>query len=429
MADKVIDKLLTRLALAAAVLLPIAHLTSLGVMEMCGFVLFATGTLLFMREAMRDPAGALGRMRAGAVAPIAGYTVFSLLSIGLMLSQADEQIEALRELKWVLYFFAFLYSFERAWNNSWRRFIPVLATTVSLMGLFALGQFVKGWEWPRPESVLAPWGHYFRVTGFFNTPQSFAGNLGMATFFLLGYGLAGSVGASRVTQKLPLHLAVSAVMGALGVVLTLTRSAWFAGATIAVLALGRFKKSWGALALLALMCLSGLTVYSGSVFSDRLSGEVDLNIQSIEIRQELWSANWRMFSEYPILGVGPGQNVKQLENYYDNGAVEYAIIDRAHNNILEHLAGQGIFAAIFYFIFSGYFIWIAYWLSRQQSFGDFARGIGSGSLFAQIYFQALGLVDSNFFDQEVKNAVVYLWALTAAVFGRVKYGGVAERSE
>ena len=429
MADKVIDKLLTRLALAAAVLLPIAHLTSLGVMEMCGFVLFATGTLLFMREAMRDPAGALGRMRAGAVAPIAGYTVFSLLSIGLMLSQADDQIEALRELKWVLYFFAFLYSFERVWNNSWRRFIPVLATTVSLMGLFALGQFVKGWEWPRPESVLAPWGHYFRVTGFFNTPQSFAGNLGMATFFLLGYGLAGSVGASRVTQKLPLHLAVSAVMGALGVVLTLTRSAWFAGATIAVLALGRFKKSWGALALLALMCLSGLTVYSGSVFSDRLSGEVDLNIQSIEIRQELWSANWRMFSEYPILGVGPGQNVKQLENYYDNGAVEYAIIDRAHNNILEHLAGQGIFAAIFYFIFSGYFIWIAYWLSRQQSFGDFARGIGSGSLFAQIYFQALGLVDSNFFDQEVKNAVVYLWALTAAVFGRVKYGGVAERSE
>ena len=429
MADKVIDKLLTRLALAAAVLLPIAHLTSLGVMEMCGFVLFATGTLLFMREAMRDPAGALGRMRAGAVAPIAGYTVFSLLSIGLMLSQADDQIEALRELKWVLYFFAFLYSFERVWNNSWRRFIPVLATTVSLMGLFALGQFVKGWEWPRPESVLAPWGHYFRVTGFFNTPQSFAGNLGMATFFLLGYGLAGSVGASRVTQKLPLHLAVSAVMGALGVVLTLTRSAWFAGATIAVLALGRFKKSWGALALLALMCLSGLTVYSGSVFSDRLSGEVDLNIQSIEIRQELWSANWRMFSEYPILGVGPGQNVKQLESYYDNGAVEYAIIDRAHNNILEHLAGQGIFAAIFYLIFSGYFIWIAYWLSRQQSFGDFARGIGSGSLFAQIYFQALGLVDSNFFDQEVKNAVVYLWALTAAVFGRVKYGGVAERSE
>jgi len=429
MADKVIDKLLTRLALAAAVLLPIAHLTSLGVMEMCGFVLFATGTLLFMREAMRDPAGALGRMRAGAVAPIAGYTVFSLLSIGLMLSQADDQIEALRELKWVLYFFAFLYSFERVWNNSWRRFIPVLATTVSLMGLFALGQFVQGWEWPRPESVLAPWGHYFRVTGFFNTPQSFAGNLGMATFFLLGYGLAGSVGASRVTQKLPLHLAVSAVMGALGVVLTLTRSAWFAGATIAVLALGRFKKSWGALALLALMCLSGLTVYSGSVFSDRLSGEVDLNIQSIEIRQELWSANWRMFSEYPILGVGPGQNVKQLENYYDNGAVEYAIIDRAHNNILEHLAGQGIFAAIFYLIFSGYFIWIAYWLSRQQSFGDFARGIGSGSLFAQIYFQALGLVDSNFFDQEVKNAVVYLWALTAAVFGRVKYGGVAERSE
>ena len=429
MADKVIDKLLIRLALAATVLLPIAHLTSLGVMEMCGFMLFATSTLLFMREAMRDPAVALDRMRTGAVAPIAGYTVLTLLSIGLMLSQVDDQIEALRELKWVLYFFSFLYFFERVWNDSWRRFIPVLATTVSLMGLFALGQFVQGWEWPRPESVLAPWGHYFRVTGFFNTPQSFAGNLGMATFFLLGFGLAGSVGASRVTHKLPLHLLVSAVMGAMGVVLTLTRSAWFAGATIAVLALGQFKKSWGALALVAVTCLSALTVFSGSIFSDRLSGEVDLNIKSIEIRQELWSANWRMFSDYPILGAGPGQNVKQLENYYEDGAVEYAITDRAHNNILEHLAGQGVFAAIFYLIFSGYFIWVAYWLSTQQRVGDFARGVGSGSLFAQVYFQALGLVDSNFFDQEVKNGVVYLWALTAAVFGRIKYGGAAERSE
>ena len=429
MADKVIDKLLVRLALAAAALLPIAHLTSLGVMEMCGFLLFTASTLLFIREVTRDPAAALDRIRAGAVLPIAGYTVFSLLSIGVMLSQADDQIEALRELKWVLYFFAFLYFFEQVWNDSWRRFIPALATTVSLMGLFALGQFVQGWEWPRPESVLAEWGHYFRVTGFFNTPQSFAGNMGMATFFLLGYGLAVSIGASRLIHHLPGYLPVATGVGALGVVLTLTRSAWFAGATIAVLALGRFKKSWGALAFLALMCLSVVTVYSGSIFSDRLSGEVDLNIQSIEIRQELWSANWRMFSDNPVLGAGPGQNVKQLEKYYEEGAVKYAIIDRAHNNVLEHLAGQGIFAAIFYLIFSGYFIWIAYWLSAQRRIGDFAKGVGSGSLFAQIYFQALGLVDSNFFDQEVKNSVVYLWALTAAVFGRIKHEGGAERSQ
>ena len=74
-------------------------------------------------------------------------------------------------------------------------------------------------------------------------------------------------------------------------------------------------------------------------------------------------------------------------------------------------------------------IWIAYWLSAQRRIGDFAKGVGSGSLFAQIYFQALGLVDSNFFDQEVKNSVVYLWALTAAVFGRIKHEGGAERSQ
>lgn len=423
-----IDKFLIRLALSAAVLLPIAHLTSLGVMEMCGFALFAASALLFFREVMKSPEIAFYRMRAGAVVPIAGYTGVTLLSIGVLLTQADEQFEALRELKWVLYFFAFLYLFDRAWNDSWRRYIPVLSATVSLMGLFALGQFLLGWEWPRPDSVLEPWGQYFRVTGFFNTPQSFAGNMGMATFFLLGSGLAASAGKSRVAHHLPFQLPMAVALGALGVLLTLTRSAWFAGAAIAVLAFSRLKKKWGAFALLALMCLSALTVSSGSIFGDRLSSDVDLNIQSIEIRQELWSANWRMFSDQPLLGVGPGQNIKQLEKYYEAGAVKYAIIDRAHNNILEHLAGQGIFAATFYLIFSGYFIWIAYWLSTQHSVGDLARSIGLGSLFAQIYFQALGLVDSNFFDQEVKNAVVYLWALTAAVFGRIKYGGVASKS-
>jgi hypothetical protein len=46
------------------------------------------------------------------------------------------------------------------------------------------------------------------------------------------------------------------------------------------------------------------------------------------------------------------------------------------------------------------------------------RSIGAGSLCAQVYFHILGLVDSNFFDQEVKNIVVWIWALTAAAYSR-----------
>ena len=38
------------------------------------------------------------------------------------------------------------------------RYIPALSVAVMLMGIFTLCQFLYGWEWPRSQSVLAPWG-------------------------------------------------------------------------------------------------------------------------------------------------------------------------------------------------------------------------------------------------------------------------------
>ncbi len=415
-----IVQLVSRMALLAAALLPIAHLTSLGVMEASGFVLLMASAALFAAESRVNPAGALRRVHTGAAIPIVGYAILTLLSVGVMLDQPNDQIAALRELKWVLYFFAFLYFFDRFWSDAWRRYIPVLSSAVALMGLFAICQFIYGWEWPRPESVLAPWGQYFRVTGFFNQPQSFAGNLGMATFFLLGFTLTQFERGSVVVEKPSVHLLMSTALGSLGVLLTLTRSAWLGGAVVAVLAFGRVKTSWGAITLVVLLVLSGIGWYSASPLSDRLSSDVSGNKKSIETRQELWEANWRMFKESPYLGIGPGENLNRLEEYYGQMSVKYGRIDRAHNNALELLASRGIFATGFYLIFSAYFLWAAHCLSTSQGMGSLARGVGAGSLCAQAYFHILGLTDSNFFDQEVKNVVVWIWALTAALFYREK---------
>ena len=81
----------------------------------------------------------------------------------------------------MLYFFAFAYFFERYFNSAWGRYLPVFAAG-AVVGAFSIGQFLFGVEYPRPESVLERWV-ITRVTGLFNVPQSFAGNLGMAVFF------------------------------------------------------------------------------------------------------------------------------------------------------------------------------------------------------------------------------------------------------
>jgi len=414
----VIEKLLSRLAISAAALLPLAHLTSLGMMEVLGFLLLVTCATLFSLEWLAAPGAAIGRLRTGAAGPIFGYTLFSLLSIGLMLEQTDHQLDALRELKWVLYFFALMYFFHRYFTEAWERYIPALCVAVMLMGIFTLCQFLYGWEWPRSQSVLAPWGSYYRVTGFFNQPQSIAGNLGMAVFFLLGIGLADFSAHPQSAERASPFLLAAVALGSLGVLLTLTRAAWVGLAVTLVVALARVNKKWGVIALLGMVLLVISSLYSGSIFGDRLSSDVVVNTKSIEVRLELWAANWQMFLSQPYLGVGPGQNLFQLGEVYAQAAVEHGVIDRAHNNVLEHLAAMGIFVASLYLIVSGYFLWAAYCLSSRLNTATFTRAIGAGSLLAQIYFHILGLVDSNFFDQEVKNSIVWFWALTAAVFLR-----------
>ena len=413
-----IEKLLSRLAISAAALLPLAHLTSLAMMEVLGFLLFVTSAALFSLEWFAAPRAAIGRLRTDAAGPIFGYTIFSLLSIGLMLEQTDHQLDALRELKWVLYFFALMYFFHRYFTEVWERYIPALSAAVMLMGVFTLCQFLYGWEWPRSESVLAPWSTYFRVTGFFNQPQSIAGNLGMAVFFLLGICLTGFSARPQSAKGVSPILVASVVLGSLGVLLTLTRAAWVGLAVTLIAALARVKKKWGVIALLGMALLVASSLHSGSIFGDRLSSDVVVNTKSIEVRLELWAANWQMFLSQPYLGVGPGQNLFQLGEVYAQADVEHGVIDRAHNNVLEHLAALGVFVAGFYLIVSGYFLWAAYCLSSRLNTGTFVRAIGAGSLLAQIYFHILGLVDSNFFDQEVKNSIVWFWALTAAVFLR-----------
>ena len=224
--------------------LPVAHLTSLGVMEMAGFVLLVVCAGLFVSEAINDGLIALNRVRSASALPILGYTAVTLISITLMLEHAADQLSALRELKWVLYFFAFAYFFERFFNTAWGRYLPVFAAVITVMGASALASSFSGLNIPSRVGVRAL-GDYFRVTGLFNVPQSFAGNLGMAVFFLLGMTLGQHREAVSVSIGLPWQYLVTLALGASGLVLSLTRAAWVASAVVGVLALGRVKRRGG----------------------------------------------------------------------------------------------------------------------------------------------------------------------------------------
>ena len=414
---------LYRAGLCALILLPVAHLTSLGVMEMAGFLLLLASLGLFLSEYLTDAPAALNRIRSRVALPILGYSMVTIMSAWVMLESAEDQLSALRELKWVLYLFAFAYFFERYFTEAWARYLPVLATLVALMGALSLVQFVYGLEYPRAESVLEQWGDYYRVTGLFNVPQSFAGNLGLALFMLLGVTLSQMNGGETLTARLAGYRFVAVLLGVLGLLLSLTRAAWLASAVVGMLALSRVRKRWRVVLLLMIAALAGLGSNSETIIGDRFSGEIDRNERSILHREALWEANWEMTKDYPWLGIGPWQNVRELPTYYQRTQPDDAsYIGHAHNNVLQVLASQGIFSALCYLGFCAFFLWAAYSLSQREMPGSLVHGLAWGSLYAQIFFHLLGMVDSPFFDQEVKNMIVFIWALTFALHQRARRG-------
>ena len=84
--------------MCALTLLPVAHLTSLSVMEMAGFVLLVVCAGLFVSEAINDGLIALNRLRSASALPILGYTAVTLFCLTLMLEIAADLLSAMREL-------------------------------------------------------------------------------------------------------------------------------------------------------------------------------------------------------------------------------------------------------------------------------------------------------------------------------------------
>ena len=331
---------LYRAGLCALILLPVAHLTSLGVMEMAGFLLLLASLGLFLAEYLTDAPTALSRVRSRVALPILGYSMMTIMSAWVMLESTEDQLSALRELKWVLYLVAFTYFLERFANPSWCWVIRPFLMIISVLGFFALIQFFSGWELPRTERVVDPVGNFFRVTGFFNVPQSFAGNIGMAVFFVVGFISCSYARIWKENRVVVVSALLSMLLGSVAVLLTLTRSAWLAGTAVFLFAVSRVNLTWSLITAIFIACCLGLIVQSNSIFAARLLSDTGHHQASIEQRIEIWRANWQMFQDYPFLGVGPGKNVERLSEYFDTAA-EHRRITSSHNNVLEVATTRG----------------------------------------------------------------------------------------
>jgi len=154
--------------------------------------------------------------------------------------------------------------------------------------------------------------HYVgeRISGFSSNWMTFSGQI-MIVFLLLAAFLLFSPFARRRPRWLG---AISAVILAAAIVLTMTRSVWLAAGAGGIYLVWRWRK-WLLLALPVVLAVgvwfSPAWVRGRLVSVVQPRGDVDSN----QFRIVCWRTGWEMIKAHPWFGVGPEQVKPQFDRY------------------------------------------------------------------------------------------------------------------
>lgn len=303
------------------------------------------------------------------------------------------------EFRWILlmYFCArILYLIKPNWE-SFRKLLPVILF-VSLYGLFS---FMVGYDYLFSRSSA-------RIGGTFGNPMTFAHLFSVVLVVLLGF-LFLQLAEGKKKDWL---LIVTVFLAAITLVLTLTRGAWMSVVFGVVLMSFVYKPKMGYRIALLFSLILPILYMMWPTFKNRVDHSLNYQNNYDSYRVVLWQTNVEMIKDYPILGMGYGENKTRLREYYDRlGVPPNQFESHAHNQFLHLWAGTGILGLSCYILCFVFFIRLAYQLYHKFSTDDWRKGLALGILGAQSGFLIGGLTESNFEHGKVKYILVLIWSV------------------
>jgi O-antigen ligase len=286
-----------------------------------------------------------------------------------------------------------------------------LITFTILSALGILQHFIG---WPRPQEIPGDPGRY-HATLFLGHHLSVASVFIFPFFVLLDF-----LREALINKKKPIlplrFLIAGAVLGFTTLMLTYSRTLWVA-LPIGILIWGanflpKDKKSRKKqlIALAALVVLAFLTIQIPSIHS-RIFAPI-----GVQTRADLWEANYQMFLDRPLTGVGLKHN-QELSGFYL--MAKYHTTDvfsgHAHNNVLDLLGGTGLIglaACVFWFVLVFHFL-------IRGGVKVAGYNLTAGIVCALIVFQLNGLTQVNFWEAKVQHQLMWMvgWILFGAIGG------------
>ncbi len=396
-------------------LLPVAFMTSMAAMELFTWTFFLLTLVHIGRDLKTQPSGFVWeRLKSPVGWAVWGY--FLTVTLGALLMVSSKPLDVVGEARWILLLYAYSYVLRKYLQPEWENYLKFFCMVICLVGLVSLLQFLFGLDITRKRDILAAFGSFYRASGFFNHPLTFAYSIGMVWLVLLALALqyVKAQGWSVITR----FLVMATMFSGVGLITSLSRGAWLAGASAMLIVFFQVKKKWALGALISLLLVIGALAATNSTIRDRFRTLTTVSQnESNRLRTVLWQANWQIFKSHPVIGVGLTRNKDYLLQYYqDMGMIGETIVSHAHNNYLEILAGTGTMGFLFYLGFCLYFMiksWQLYrYLPEHQLF---FKALCQGIFAAQIFLHMGGLTQCNFTDGEVTHLLVFLWGLVLAI--------------
>ncbi len=299
-------------------------------------------------------------------------------------------------------------------------FLSVLAL---LIGFYAIFQHFTGMDLirgPTSQAVLL-YGYrssgaaFYRSAGMFSSPMRYGSSAGIFICFPLALFLlkVRKVSAPRVHWLMGFTFLVMAV----SLLATFTRGVWIgvAAAVFVMCAYNGWRFFLKSL-MAGVLSLAVLFTFVPDVRA-RVLTIFNTNYQSNTERVDIWRANWQMFKEYPIIGVGYGRNEDIIDGYYTKLGIKNGMHGHAHNNYFQFLSGTGLPGLLCYLFFSGYFLWICHRLWRMlPEQRRWERSLVLGAIGGQVYMHVAGLTECNFKHAEVNHLYMFMLGVVVCLY-------------
>jgi len=282
-----------------------------------------------------------------------------------------------------------------------------------ILGVIAIIQYYTGW--PRPQLVANTSVARHHASLFMGHHLSVASILVFPFFYSLQ--LLFSPGKFPLKGPRRLALLLIVLFGSIGLWLTLSRTLWLGLPIGIILWVGlsfNWRRALGVAVCVAITLASALGY--GYFYSD-LRGRLE-DFGGWEQRERLWRANFGLFKERPVLGVGFRKNHRYSGPFLQNMEKNPQVFSgHAHNNLLEMLSGTGIIGLI---------LWIAWWcvvlalLIQALKRGPPERDLDGLKTFlpallaALLVFNLNGLTQVNFWDGKVLHTL--MWQIAFLLF-------------